>query len=178
VTHTYRHYLGRDPDAPPGTEIATIVFIDLALFSTLADLEGDEAAVALVDRTDATIRQVAIKTHGRLVKHIGDEFMLVFSDSEDAVAFATELRDSIRETEREAAPRTGIHSGPVIYRMADYWGAAVNAASRICSMATPNSILVTEPVAKAAANAGFSVEEIGARTLRGMEDPLVLYRVT
>jgi adenylate cyclase len=177
VAHARGHHTGRDPDAPPGTQVATIVFADLALFSTLADLEGDEAAVALVDRTDAVVREIAVETRGDLVKHIGDEFMLIFADASAAVTFASKLRDEIREREREAAPRIGIHSGPVLYRMADYWGAAVNAASRICSMATPNSILVTEPVAKAAVDAGLAVEEIGARTLRGMEQPLTLYRI-
>jgi len=53
----------------------------------------------------------------------------------------------------------------------------VNVAARIVSMAMPNSILITETVAKAAIDAGLSVEELGVRSLRGMEEPLSLYRV-
>jgi hypothetical protein len=41
----------------------------------------------------------------------------------------------------------------------------------------PDQILLTEPVAKAASDDGVPVEEIGARMMRGVDDPLPLYRV-
>jgi hypothetical protein len=41
----------------------------------------------------------------------------------------------------------------------------------------PGQILLTEPVAKAASNDGIPVEEIGARMMRGVDEPLALYRV-
>jgi class 3 adenylate cyclase len=177
IDHAVAHVEQRDPLAPEGTRIATILFADLSLFSALSELEGDEAAVALVDRTDAAIRRLAIEHQGRLVKHIGDEFMLVFDDPGNAVLFARDLRRHLSENEVEAATRIGIHQGPVLYRMGDYYGRAVNAASRIVSLATANSALVTEPIAKAAATVHVGAEEIGARTLRGTEEPLVLYRL-
>jgi class 3 adenylate cyclase len=39
-------------------------------------------------------------------------------------------------------------------------------------------ILLTEPVAKAASDVGISVEELGVRIMRGVDEPLALYRVT
>jgi class 3 adenylate cyclase len=41
----------------------------------------------------------------------------------------------------------------------------------------PGQILLTEPVAIAAEKAGVPVEEIGARMMRGVDEPLALYRV-
>jgi adenylate cyclase len=175
--HAESHLEPPEEGAAPGSMRRTILFVDLALFSSLADTLGDEEAVRVIDRFDQSVREYSLQHHGRLVKQIGDEFMLVFRDPADAVRFAIDLHETMAKTERFLALRTGIHSGSVLYRMADYYGHAVNVAARIVSMAMPNAILVTEPVAKAAADAGIAVEEIGVRSLRGMEEPLGLYRV-
>ena len=41
----------------------------------------------------------------------------------------------------------------------------------------PNEIVVTEPVATAAEAAGIEVGALGVRMLRGIDEPLTLYRV-
>ena len=41
----------------------------------------------------------------------------------------------------------------------------------------PGQILLTEPVANAADKAGISLEEVGVRMMRGVDEPLALYRV-
>ena len=175
LAHSASHLEHHDPNAPPGSMEQTIVFVDLSLFSSYTYLEGDEAAVEVIDVFDRTVRELAIAHKGRIVKQIGDEFMLIFREPAAAVRFAIALRD---RSEGQVALRTGIHHGWVLYRLGDYWGNAVNVAARIVSMAMPNSILVTEPVAKAALGAGIEAEEIGVRSLRGMDEPLSLYRIT
>ncbi len=178
IDHAVLHLLEKDPGASPGTIDTTIVFADLALSSSIADLEGDEAAFAIIDRTDRAVRELALAHGGKLVKQIGDEFMLTFADPASAVRFALDLDDRLAGAEaRHVAVRVGIHSGRVLFRLGDYYGQAVNVAARIVSMAMPHAILVTEPLAKAAAIEGIDVEEIGVRSLRGMEEPLALYRV-
>lgn len=177
LAHALTHLEPGDPGMPPGSTRSTIVFVDLALFSTLAEMEGDEAAVRVVDRFDQSIRELSSRHDGRVVKQIGDEFMLIFREPAAAVRFAVDLQETMARTERFVALRTGIHHGPVIYRLGDYWGRAVNVAARIVSMAMASSIIVTEPVAKAAADEGIQVVELGVRELRGMEEPLAIYRV-
>ncbi len=176
VDHAIAHLDPPSGDAPPGSMQATIVFCDLSLFSSFTYLEGDEAAVDVIDRFDRAVRDAVFVHRGRVVKQIGDEFMLIFRDPVDAVRATMTLRDHMRGDEMSQL-RTGIHHGSVLYRLGDYWGNAVNVASRIASMAMPNSILVTEPVAKAALAAEIEAEEIGVRSLRGMEEPLALYRI-
>jgi class 3 adenylate cyclase len=177
MAHARAHLEPREPDAPPGSVRTTILFVDLALFSSLADTAGDEEAMRVIDRFDQCIREYSLRHNGRLVKQIGDEFMLVFRDAAESVRFAIGVHETMARLERFVALRTGIHSGSVLYRIGDYYGTAVNIAARIASMAMPNAVLVTEPVAKAAVNDGIEVEEIGVRSLRGMEEPLALYRV-
>jgi class 3 adenylate cyclase len=64
-----------------------------------------------------------------------------------------------------------------LYRTGDYLGGAVNVASRVVNSAMPGQILLTDPVATAATKAGIEVEELGVRMMRGVDDPLALYRV-
>lgn len=178
VDHAATHLEPADREAPLGSQRSTIVFVDLSLFSSFTYLEGDEAAVDVVDRFDRAVRETAVAHKGRVVKQIGDEFMLIFRDPVDAVRFAVDLRDNMGRADESVQLRTGIHHGSVLYRLGDYWGNAVNVAARIVSMAMPNSILVTEPVAKAALEEGITADEIGVRSLRGMDEPLSLYRIT
>jgi len=112
------------------------------------------------------------------VKQVGDGFMLAFRDPAAAVRFAVATQAELARDPDLPAIRVGINSGPALYRTGDYLGGAVNVASRVVSSAMAGQILLTEPVAKAATNEGIPVEEVGVRIMRGVDDPLALYRVT
>jgi class 3 adenylate cyclase len=71
----------------------------------------------------------------------------------------------------------GINAGPALYRTGDYLGSAVNVDSRVVNSAMPGQILLTEPVATAASEAGIEIDELGVRMMRGVDNPLALYRV-
>ena len=160
-----------------GSFEAAILFVDLTSYTSLAQVHGDEVAAEVLDRFDGLVRSLVHGHRGTLIKQIGDAFMLTFNDPADAVRFAIELEQKAASEEHFPALRVGIHAGPVLYRVGDYVGNTVNIASRITSAAMPNEIVVTEPVAKEAESAGLSVASAGIRELRGIEEPLGLYRV-
>ena len=175
--HALQHLEAAQASDLPGTTEATILFVDLALFTSLAQAHGDELAAAVLDRFDSIVRRYAIERGGTVIKQLGDAFMLIFQDAVDAVLFAGDLLKAAAREDDFPALRFGIHSGPVLYRVGDYVGTTVNVASRVTSMAMPNVALMTEPVAVAAREAGVEVEEIGARRARGVGDPITLYRL-
>jgi adenylate cyclase len=156
----------------------TIAFVDIASFTALAEASGDETAVHVLDRIDAVVRPLLVEHDGKLVKQVGDGFMLAFRDPADAVRFAAATQDELSRDRELPAIRVGMNTGPALYRTGDYLGSAVNVASRVVSSAMPGQILLTEPVAKAASNGGIPVEEVGVRMMRGVDEPLALYRVT
>lgn len=160
----------------PTTE-ATIVFVDLSSFTALAEIHGDEQAAETLGRFDELVRALVLAHSGALVKQIGDAFMLTFERPPDGVRFGMALAEAAAREDRFPAVRIGIHAGPVLYRVGDYVGGTVNLAHRVVSTAMPNEILVTEPVAEAARDAGIPMQAIGARALRGIEDPVPLHRV-
>jgi adenylate cyclase len=161
-----------------GSVDATIAFVDIASFTALAEASGDDTAMHVLDRIDTIVRPRLVEHDGKLVKHVGDGFMLAFRDPAAAVRFAVATQAELARDPELPAIRVGINTGPTLYRTGDYLGNAVNVASRVVNAAMPGQILLTEPVAKAASNDGVPVEEVGVRMMRGVDDPLALYRVS
>lgn len=167
-----------ESEGKPGSTIQmAVLFVDITSFTTLADVHGDEAAAEILDRLDVLVRSLAIEYSGTLTKQIGDAFMLAFPDPENAVRFAVALDDTAAAEDRFPAMRVGIHAGPVLYRVGDYVGSTVNIASRVAEAAMPNEILVSAPVAGFASRSDIPTEQVGVRMIRGISEPLSLYRV-
>ena len=77
-----------------------------------------------------------------------------------------------------AFPHAGVHAGPVIERDLDVFGQTVNLASRIADVAGPGEVLASEAVAEAAGDGVFAFERLREASLKGLPDPVPLYRVT
>jgi class 3 adenylate cyclase len=178
VEDAFFHLAESDAQAKElGSVEATIAFVDIASFTALAEASGDDTAMQVLDRIDATVRSLLVEHEGKLVKQVGDGFMLAFRDPADAVRFAVATQAELAGDPELPAIRVGINTGPALYRTGDYLGGAVNVASRVVNSAMPGQILLTDPVATAATKAGIEVEELGVRMMRGVDDPLALYRV-
>jgi adenylate cyclase len=171
------HLEGDQPAVVPGAMEASILFVDIALFTSLAQTRGDDAAIEVVERFDDIVRGIALEHSGSIVKQIGDEFMLAFTDPENAVRFAVALDEAAAHEENFPALRMAINHGPVVFRLGDYFGNTVNVAARVASMTASGEILVTNDVARAAERVGIGVESAGVRVARGVSEPLTLWRI-
>jgi adenylate cyclase len=178
IEDAFFHLAGSETQARElGSVEATIAFVDIASFTALAEASGDDVAVRALDRIDAIVRPLLVEHDGKLVKQVGDGFMLAFRDPADAVRFTLATQAELARDPELPAIRVGINTGPALYRTGDYLGGAVNVASRVVNAAMPGQILLTEPVANAADKVGIPVEEVGVRMMRGVDDPLALHRV-
>lgn len=160
-----------------------VVFVDLCDFTALTAAQGDLAAADVVELFGAVVRRGAHHCAGKVVKQIGDEFMLVFYDPVGAVRFALEVQDEIRAATGLPPARLGVHWGPTLYRDGDYVGATVNIASRVTAQAGPHQVVATEAVF--AAGVGDLKDELGKidllpmgkRRLRGVPGEMALFLV-
>jgi class 3 adenylate cyclase len=134
----------------PGELTRAIMFVDLASFTPMTEAMGDLQAAQVLDRFSAIVREAATAWDGRVVKQIGDAFMLVFQDARSATTCALEIELRSAEEPQFPAVRAGIHWGSLLYRDGDYVGSNVNIASRIASEAERHQILVTPEVRKEA----------------------------
>jgi adenylate cyclase len=158
------------------------MFADLVGFTDLAHAD-EPAALALVAELES-VAATAIKKHrGRKVKSMGDGLLVEFPDALDAVQCAVELQTSLSERNvREGVTplhlRVGLHLGDVERKGSDIVGDAVNLASRVEPFAEPGGVCLSEHVALQVRNKlPYRFEAIGPKTLKGIREPVVLYRV-
>ena len=160
----------------PGEMHAAVMFIDLASFTPLTEAMGDLQAARVLDRFSVIVREATRAWDGRLVKQIGDAFMLVFPEPRSAVACALEI---VRQTAGEPqfpAARAGIHWGTVLYRDGDYVGSNVNIASRLAAEADRHQILVTSEVRQEARDLpGVGFVRLAKRKLKGLSGSFELF---
>ena len=163
--------IGRRRDLHP----PAIAFLDLSGFTRLAGAKGDEEAAKLAVRLSDLVQASSVSRHGRVVKSLGDGVMLHFREPGEAVTAALDLVDATPMAGLPPA-RVGITSGPVVFRDGDYFGRAVNMASRITDYARPSEVLVSEAVAELGTPAETAFEELGVVELKGIPDPVRLFR--
>jgi adenylate cyclase len=160
-----------EPPRPPA-----IVFVDLTGFTRLTRERGDESAVAAATSLQRNADATATRHGGRLVKLLGDGAMLRFTGATVGVEAALDLVDTMSD-EGAFSPHAGIHTGPVIERDLDVFGATVNLASRIADVAGPGEVLASEAVVEATGDGTFKFDRIGDAELKGLSGPIALYRV-
>ena len=87
-------------------------FLDIASFTTLTETGGDDAAMRILDRIDDIVRPLVVDHGGKVVKQVGDGFMLAFRDPAAAVQFAIETQAELARDPDLPAIRVGINTGP------------------------------------------------------------------
>lgn len=162
--------------SPATAEAATVVFIDLAGFSAIADVYGDASAIAMLDLFEGLVAH-ALEGYAPPIKWIGDEVMLSFPTPQLAVRALGMLLPACRDDPNLPLTRTALHHGPVIRRAGDAFGTTVNIAARIAALATPGQMLATLPVALAATAEGIVVRDMGETALRSLPEKVRLFEI-
>ena len=122
----------------------TFLFCDLVGFTALTDAEGDERAAAVGAALQRRVRAIAAEHEAEVVKGMGDAAMLRSCDAAAAIRLALSLVDEV-ESDPDLPPvRVGVHTGSAIGHDGDWYGRAVNVASRLCSVAAGGEVLVSE----------------------------------
>jgi class 3 adenylate cyclase len=169
-------FASRNMAPPPGpTAPPAIVFVDLSGYTRLTEERGDEMAVRSATELQREADAIASAYGGRLVKLLGDGAMLHFPDADRGLDAALALVRAMR-AEGTLPIHAGVHAGPVIERDLDLFGRTVNLASRIADAAGPGEVLASEAVAAAVANPTVRFEPTGGAELKGVAEPVRLFR--
>src|SRR5262249_28037353 len=134
-------------------KLAAIMFTDIVGFSR--QMGADEARMLrLLERHNQIIGQAVAEYHGRGIKAIGDGFLVEFPSVVHAVQCAEHIQAQCRvhNAQKESAEqihvRIGIHSGDIVQRGGDVFGDGVNIASRLQTLAEPDSVCLSQVVYK------------------------------
>ena len=158
-----------------GTVNLTVCFADLVEFTRLGEEIAPEELGMVAGRLEEMATAVA-EPPVRLVKTIGDEVMLISTEPEAMVGAAL-LLIAAAEAEGQQFPwlRAGIASGPTLPQAGDYYGRAVNLASRLTNVARPGSVVLDEAT-KDAAGDNFDYSYVGERRLKGLDYRVKIFR--
>lgn len=136
-----------------GVKDITLLFTDLKGSTALYDRIGDLNAFSLVQRHFERLQDVTVRSHGAIIKTIGDAVMAAFLNPADAVVAALAMRSEIAgfnrgQPDRQLILKIGIHKGAAIAvtlnERLDYFGQTVNIASRVQHLADADEIYVSE----------------------------------
>jgi adenylate cyclase len=146
----------------------TFLFADLVGFTALTDSEGDERAAAVAGALQIRVRDVASDHDAQVVKAMGDAAMVRCEDPAGAIRFALRLVDEVDADPVLPPVRVGVHSGSAVGHDGDWYGRAVNVASRLCSVAAGGEVLVSESTLAAAGS--LPKVEVGERRLHWLKN--------
>ena len=159
----------------PGAREVSVCFADLVGFTRMSEAGAVELAGETATRLEALAAEVA-EPPVRFVKLIGDAAMLAAADATVLVAAAARLLAAVDRDDALPRLRVGVASGTALNRGGDWYGRPVNLASRVTGTAEPGQLVVTTPVASATRET-FRWDPIGTRELKGIAQPVELFRL-
>ena len=177
----------------PGDDVeigrVAIVFTDLQGSTKLYDALGDATAFHLVRDHFAFLSERVERHNGLIVKTVGDAVMAAFHDPADAVRAVLSIQDEVADFNRGRGDggvilKLGLHLGSCIAVTAggvlDYFGSAVNTASRLEHQCRGGEVIVSDAVladseAREALKGRMVTED--SATLRGLIEPVRFVRV-
>jgi class 3 adenylate cyclase len=171
---------GHADERDPG--IRTILFTDIVGSTSLTRKLGDDAAMELIHLHDSIVRDALNDLGGREVKHLGDGIMASFVSAASAVKCAARVQNEIAKHGKENANRSirvrvGIAAGEPVEHHNDLFGCTVQLASRLCSQAQAEQILVSNVVAELCEGKLLPFEDLGDLTLKGFDHPVRTHAV-
>ena len=166
-----------------------IVFTDLQGSTKLYDKLGDANAYRLVRDHFAFLSKRVQAHNGFIVKTVGDAVMAAFHDPADAVRAVLAIQDDVAEFNRGRGDayivlKLGLHVGPCIAvtvgDLLDYFGSAVNTASRLEHQCRGGEVIISQavladPEAREALSGRKLIED--SAMLRGLSEPVPFVRI-
>jgi adenylate cyclase len=162
----------------------TVVFADLTGSTGVFESLGNAKATQAITRLTQWIGKVCTGQGGQVVKTLGDGVLMVFADNTAAIESVTEMQRVHSERIKTWPDKLKMHlqvgmaRGEVIEQSQDYFGDAVNVASRLSDLSGPDQILATDVVIDSLApDSVVRFRSLGAMDIRGRNESCNVYRV-
>jgi adenylate cyclase len=150
-----------------------VAFADLVGYTALGDRLSAGELGSLAGRF-AGLGVAVARRPVRLVKTIGDAMMFVSPDAGELVGVLIELRDRVSVAEPTLPEvRIGAALGAATPRAGDWFGPAVNVASRVADLATPGQLLATDELVAEVGDLEWKKRR--KRNLKGLDGRLRVY---
>jgi class 3 adenylate cyclase len=155
--------------------LAAVLFTDIVASTEHQAQVGPREWSRLADHHDAMVRAALVHHRGHEVKTTGDGFLATFDTTGRALRCAAEVVVGAKDIGLDL--RAGVHTGEVEVRGDDLGGLAVTIAKRVCDLAGPGQVLVSETVRGHMVGAGIDFDDRGEYELKGVPGTWRLFTV-
>ncbi|MDE2489231.1 MAG: RDD family protein [Elusimicrobia bacterium] len=169
--------------ASPSTRHLTILLTDIKGFTDKTSHRSRADIQRLLDDHRDVVLPVLQERGGKLVKTIGDAFLMTFESPTDAVLAGVAAQEALSKRNASVADedrieiRIAINSGEVNLVEGDVFGEPVNIASRIEGIAEAGEVYFTEAVYLAMNKTEVPSSEVGLLQLKGIPEKIRVYKV-
>jgi class 3 adenylate cyclase len=160
------------------------LFADLRDYTRYVETHGDHAAAELLASYRSLVRAEIARSAGAEIRTEGDSFYVVFPSASAAIRTALAILEAARAATDQHPDRPirvgiGVHAGETAETSEGLVGSAVNIAARVCTQAKSGELLVTDVVrGLTRTSLPYTFTSVGRKTLKGISEPVALYRVT
>jgi len=167
----------------PTTRNLTILLTDIKGFTDKTSHRSRADIQRLLDDHRDVVLPVLQERGGRLIKTIGDAFLVVFESPTDAVLAGVSAQEALAKRNAPLAEsdrieiRIAINVGEVNLVEGDVYGDPVNIAARIEGVAEAGEVYFTEAVYLAMNKTEVPSSEIGHLQLKGIPEKVRVYKV-
>ena len=124
----------------------SVGFADLVGYTSRSQGMSARELGEMVEDFEATAAEVIARFHGRVVKTVGDGVLYTATSAVDAVEIGLAL-PRVWHAEERPPLRVGAAHGTVLTHLGDVYSPVVNLASRLTSIARPETMLVDRELA-------------------------------
>ena len=170
----------------------TVLFCDLVGSTPLSQQLDAEEWRYVVAQYQKAVRAAVGRWGGHVAKEMGDGLLVYFGwpdaredDPERAIRAGLAILDAMAPVNAKLAAgdgtrlavRIGMHTGPVVIADGgEIFGETANISARVQGAAEPDTVVVTAATQRLVAGI-FVLEDRGPQALKGVRDPVQLYRV-
>lgn len=165
--------------------LSAIVAADVVGYSRMMGQDEPGTAAAVASLRQNVIEPTVTPRGGRLVKSMGDGFLLEFSSAVQAVESAVEIQrqladvNPVAEVGKRVELRIGVNVGDIMAEDGDVFGDGVNVAARLESLAEPGTIYLSSAAYDQVRDkVSFEFDDLGEHSLKNISRPVRVFRLT
>jgi hypothetical protein len=152
-----------------------VLFTDLANYTAHVRSSDREGIRRLIADHESRVAALLERHGGQVVKNMGDSFLILFHSATDAVRAGMGLLTSLESID-DFKIRIAIATGDVEEISGDYFGDAVNLASRILSVTPVNQIWFSLSTYLSMNKSEIAWEEAGSFSFKGFYGDIKVFR--
>lgn len=170
------------PDGKYDSAIRTFLFTDIVGSTEITQKFGDTAGIKMLHMHNKIVRKALGKYSGKEIKHTGDGIMACFSSASKCVYAAIKIQEDLEKMRTKSSDiplnvKIGINAGEPVTEGNDFFGTAVQLASRLCELSTPGQILVSAVVKDLCMGKLIEFSDIGNLKLKGFTEAVEISEV-